>query len=311
MAGEIEKSEKSGRRGEVLVVGLTGRSGASFFAELIAAQAEDSALFFEPLRSLEDIDPACAKSVGCVAGFLGALFRCQLRDSYELHMKTSSQLFLSFFNEESAGCYKQTDLSHRSKCFSDINMVEACLKSDLRVVKTVRPRLGKIIPLLKHEQTNLKIVHLYRDPRAVLYSVNRFSGLSHNITKYCSDIEQDLKSYVDLKKIFPNNIVRVSYDRFASNPSNESKILFDFVFSGPELSGSVLSSLKSHSHRKKSGVINRVKNPASVYQDWRLKMTPRLLIDVQTNPDCKTSIRMMGHRMFNDIAELRDLSISL
>jgi len=226
-------------------------------------------------------------------------------------LKNRYQMYFSFFNAEAAGCLRLENRRHRTACLNKIDLREECSKSNVRLVKTIRARLDVVSPLLEDKSMDLKIIHLYRDPRGFLSSIDRFQDFSHNITMYCSNVEHDLKAYFEFKSKFPDKIIQVSYEELASNVLEETKDLFQIVYNASELSSRTLSYLDSHTRHTLQGVMSRVQDTAHVYQGWRRKISPTLLKQIQSNVHCRTIIQRMGHRMFASLGQARDLSIPI
>ena len=75
-----------------------------------------------------------------------------------------------------------------------------CRKSDPRVVKTIRARRAALLPWVRG--TEVKVVHLVRDPRAMITSIARRPGTwgeaLRNASYQCRRMEEDSRLEADL-----------------------------------------------------------------------------------------------------------------
>jgi len=120
----------------------------------------------------------------------------------------------------------------RHKC-----MKEAIAKCNFgpRLIKTIRLSMGVASTLLKR-LPNLKIVHLLRDPRGIVYSRLRQNFFYDNTTSkvavansLCSQLLRDIERSQELRKQYPGQVKIFHYERMAKHPEQESKNLFQFL----------------------------------------------------------------------------------
>lgn len=172
----------------VLLLSSLGRSGSSFFGGLLSS-LPGVFYFFEPLHYLEAshllTEEATVRS-------LRALFTCNI-DGLILEALQKLRHF-TIRHKYLKTCKK--------KCFNSHLLNSACRNESIRVVKTIRMQVTWLPPLLEDADSNLKVIHLVRDPRPMLLSTWR---VGWNITQKmgCSMISHDLQTGRNLAALYP------------------------------------------------------------------------------------------------------------
>ena len=152
-------------------------------------------------------------------------------------------------------CYKQLNEKSSNvnknillykKCISDqrtllspcVNKLKAkCLQKNIRAVKTVRLRMMHVKVLLE-KMPRLKIIHVLRDPRAVVNS--RMAGKSFaslyghkNRAKeaklFCYQMLEDIRLRRELEKLFPNRIMQVEFRELAKDTYAVGESILNFT----------------------------------------------------------------------------------
>ena len=91
-----------------------------------------------------------------------------------------------------------------------------------------------------------------------------------------------------------------------------SKTLFEFAFNNKILSKTALYYIESHTTTdSKYNSLSTVKKPDCVYQARRMDISNTLLQEIESEPSCKASIEMMGHKIYESLANANNMSISL
>lgn len=104
-----------------------------------------------------------------------------------------------------------------------------CLASDVVVVKTVRLGFRNLMPWIK--DSDIKIVHLLRDPRGAVNSRNKHKDFTHyKVEDFCQEITDDLS----LGNILPHDrYYVVKYEDVVDQPEETLGKVFEFMgFSG-------------------------------------------------------------------------------
>ena len=177
------------------------------------------------------------------------------------------------------------------------------MKSKVRIIKTIRTRLTWLLDILEEFPT-LKIIHLVRDPRAVVNSLIRVgeckkqnggvSGCSHY---FCSDLEDDLSTFKTLKLLYQDRILRISYENLANNPIPMAKRMYKFI--DLEL-GSVAEGYIGNitmAGNNSTGAMSTIRANSSIHIDaWRTKLSTENLFIVQTI--CKSVMGQLGYHHY-------------
>ena len=89
-------------------------------------------------------------------------------------------------------------------------------------VQTVRLRVRQAAPLLLHPDLNIKVIALFRDPRAVRSSRAsrgwcKFSACN-SLTTLCEDHSADLAAATKLATAQPDRVMVAKYEELATKP---------------------------------------------------------------------------------------------
>ena len=114
----------------------------------------------------------------------------------------------------------------------------------LRATKVVRGTMESM-GLILQRNPNMRIVHLVRDPRAVvtsrmldktfqgLYAVDIRNNLrearAREARVYCSVLRRDIRSRSQLQTKFPGRIIQVLYEDFVQNPAEYARALYRYM----------------------------------------------------------------------------------
>lgn len=118
----------------------------------------------------------------------------------------------------------------------------SCSNRPLRAVKLVRSTMDSMAPLLR-ALPNLRIIHLIRDPRAVVLSrhgfdasvLGMFSGLDQNLTMfreaylYCRTVVTDVRRRRELEATYPGKVITVIYDDVVRDVKGYIRNVYKFL----------------------------------------------------------------------------------
>ena len=111
-------------------------------------------------------------------------------------------------------------------------MTRQCRHSHVRSTKTVRLTMDGVQHLLARDKT-IKVIHLIRDPRAVVLSREQnptFHGLSGNEANiYCESVVNDVIERRQLEAKYPNNFLQVIYDDVISHPIRMAEAIYSHI----------------------------------------------------------------------------------
>ena len=110
-----------------------------------------------------------------------------------------------------------------------------CQQSPIKIIKTIRLPLWTMSTMLK-EFPGLKIVHLIRDPRAVLTSQSRVGmcsaergGKEGCSSLFCNRIEKDVHDKELITTKYPGRMLTIFYESIAKKPIETAKKMFEFI----------------------------------------------------------------------------------
>ncbi|XP_060596820.1 carbohydrate sulfotransferase 1-like isoform X2 [Ruditapes philippinarum] len=179
-----------------------------------------------------------------------------------------------------------------------------CMDSKYRVLKTIRTPLIWFKTLME-EFPNMKIVHLVRDPRAILTSQRRFGecstvkhgGLAGCTRFVCSSLEDDLLTFEIFTKLFPGRIYQIKYEDIALNPLSKTKELYRFL--NLKYTDSITKYIVNitMSGNNATYTLDTVRpNSSEMIDKWRTKISDELLDTAQAM--CKFAMKALSYYHF-------------
>ncbi|KAL7640879.1 UNVERIFIED_CONTAM: hypothetical protein RMT77_008016 [Armadillidium vulgare] len=289
----------------ILIISSLPRSGSTLLGEIISSYSETTKYYFEPDQYIEQ--NKCLASDSCTVKFFNDIFSCKEDINFHKWFK-GKQMFFIYYNDVAKKCSKS---GRYAKCVKEINLITDCKTSDVLLIKNIRTPLRVVKQLLKLH-SGLKIIHLIRDPRGALNSIDKFKWKVTEETR-CKGLLEDLIIFEKLKQKFPERIVRVSYEVFSLQPTKETKKLFKFLFDLDGIPEKAMKNLKTHVSPEKNidGPMSTIKNSSSQYQSWRWKISKNYLEKVENIRDCRESILKMKHNLFHTISNTQNKNFSL
>jgi hypothetical protein len=122
-----------------------------------------------------------------------------------------------------------------------------CETARLWATKTVRGTMEELDEMMEINP-NMRIIHLIRDPRAVVVSRSTnysFRGIYsgdihgrkvlgggnkvHEAHIYCGTVVKDILHRHELESAYPGRIIQVIYDDFAQNPVHYAQAVYKFL----------------------------------------------------------------------------------
>ena len=171
------------------------------------------------------------------------------------------------------------------------NMEYVCTKSRLASVKTVRATMDTVEVLLKIHP-NLKVLHLIRDPRAVVRSrMTRPSFRGHYSGKdmvkegrlYCEDVASDIVKRRALEQKYPNSFMEIIYEAFTLEPMTSAEKVYDFLQLG--LPWEVSQWLYRYTSQKK--------NASKIAEKWLDSVPYRTTLNI--NKQCQDVFNLVNY----------------
>ena len=245
------------------------RSGSSFLAELLN-QYPGTFFYFEPLH-YHSTNKDHESELISQHDLLQSLFTCNFtNDTQGFLQHAKSHLFL--FNRQVPRRLWNSCVSFRrpkeSVCMSQEYLNTVCPLYPIRLIKTVRMKMRDTRHLLE-TLTNLKILVLVRDPRAVFRSRWSDSISSWCRSQQCSDpetscrdLEQDVDDTETLGDMFPGRVKLVRYEDISLNTVSALRSMLSFI--GLPWQESLKRYIVSHTQREQ---VRRVRKKMVKVQD--------------------------------------------
>ena len=190
---------------------------------------------------------------------------------------------------------------------------QICNSAKHRVTKVLRLTTDQVEYLLQ-SRDNLKVIHLFRDPRAIMnsrietkwYPSNDVSLLLYNAESLCKKMIYDHQKGKELHHKYPERFKFVYYEDLNDDPLNKVKSLYSYL--GMDLDESKYSVIKDISVFKQAAghaIGDRTKNTAFWWRktlDWE--------IITQIDSLCSQVYKALGYVQFSRHRDLRNLTLS-
>ena len=181
----------------------------------------------------------------------------------------------------------------------------------------LRITLGGLESLLEHNP-NVKVLHLYRDPRAVIHSRIETSGhplrgsskgsreVIQSAKALCDKMMIDFDQGVKLAEKFPDRFRFIHYEDLVLRQDNVRK-LYEFV--GMKFDAEVLRhvyAIKTNEAERRDDVKEKDRRMNNALW-WRTYMTFEVVKQMDT--ECSHVYSKLGYPVINNITQLRNLSM--
>lgn len=179
------------------------------------------------------------------------------------------------------------DMAVLNICARELQKV--CEESPIIVLKTIRVLLRDVKYLLD-VFSNLKILHLVRDPRATLFSQAHFGMCNKKIGGWprctdnlCERQENDILDEELISQKCPDRIKTVRYESIAKRPIETSKELYSFIDVDFTTEAESYIYNITMAGKKNNCVICTTRSNSSEHVDtWTKKMNPNFIQIVNT-----------------------------
>ncbi|KAG7166012.1 Carbohydrate sulfotransferase 1-like 1, partial [Homarus americanus] len=285
-----------------VIVSSTWRSGSTLLAEIIAAHP-GAFYHYEPLMTygLNQLE-ANHKDKEEVVGVLQGLLQCD-------YQHADDYLKFAFINHEmfmrNSRLWSMCSIIPRTKCYHPDTLARLCSLFPIHVMKVVRARLELLQPLLK--RSNVRLVWLVRDPRAVMSS--RLNSVSWCQTRacydpgyLCSDLTADFSNYLYLKELYPKQVMLLRYEDLARNPYDKSREVLKFA--GLSFHRRVQDYLDDHLTSDEDEPWSTRHDPKTRVARWMKIM--KFDDVVRTQYFCQTVIKNLGYRLFTSKSDMEN-----
>uniref|UniRef100_A0A674MGH1 Sulfotransferase n=1 Tax=Takifugu rubripes TaxID=31033 RepID=A0A674MGH1_TAKRU len=344
----IEVSDKCSPRKHILLFATT-RSGSSFTGQLLN-QHPEVFYVFEPLYHVQQAFTNSSSRLrrnldrrallGAYRDLLLNLYTCDLHfiENY-IRPEPQEHVTSSFFRRSSSHALSSPDSPDEAWCpkkCGALNLTLAslsCLSKEHIAIKTVRvPEVGDLRTLTEDPRLDLKIIHLVRDPRAILASrimafseqfrpwkiwnstgrQPRYVDLSQ-ITSTCKDMTASAETGLQRLAWLRGRYLLVRYEDLAFNPKDKAGEIYRFV--GLEMESRVQAWITKNTRSNGSSQsewnyrYSTNRDSRATAESWRLRLTFDIVKTVQEL--CTDALSLLGYKKVHSAAELRNLSHSL
>ncbi|XP_060779730.1 carbohydrate sulfotransferase 1-like [Neoarius graeffei] len=332
------------------------RSGSSFAGQLFN-QNPDIFYLYEPLYHAQQTfcsyrkclwKPSARVMQGVYRDLLFNLYTCDLNylENY-IQPEPQNHLTASFFRQSSSHALcsppicqlgkkeimkRLPDESWCHKKCPILNLTSASMACHSRShvsIKTVRiPLVSDLRLLTEDPRLDLRIIHLVRDPRAILAS--RISAFTdqfiawkiwnatdkqpHNvdltqIKRTCEDMMTSVDIGLKKPAWLQGRYLLVRYEDLAFNPETKAKEIYKFL--DLDIDNKVLTWLSQNTNDTSSAKsqYSTSRDSKITAESWRLHLGFDIVKTVQTL--CNTTLDLLGYKTVQSKAELRNIQNSL
>lgn len=182
-------------------------------------------------------------------------------------------------------------------------LTENCEKAQIVIEKYIRMTM-EIAQILLENISNLKIIHLIRDPRAMLDSQVRkkdsgaqmLSVFDGRAQYMCGQMVKDHNLAKELKKQYPGQVYTLRYEDMVDTPVETAKHVFDFI--------DVPFTDRDKSHVEKYSRPSVAVNGSVPLNSWRKHIEPQFLNIVDRH--CSPLYEEFGYLKFKEYRDIKD-----
>ncbi|XP_071507045.1 carbohydrate sulfotransferase 1-like [Diadema antillarum] len=307
---DLRDTDSSSQLRTRVVIVTTKRSGSSFVGELFNSNPEIFYMF-EPLFSITfDVLYHRLSPKNAVKESLyiwNHILRCNYSTSYPKPTKWVKNGGLNLcvasnaLNRSSSLCEKH------SVSPENVGHVisQLCLDHSFTVLKTIRVMdIKELRSFLEDPTLNVKILHLIRDPRAVMNSrrklkegnsdLERRKGKgADEIVDLCQHMARNLKYRDNPPTWLKGKYIMVRFEDIASNPVEETRRIYSEL--GLPIHQDVIDWIEQNTHQspKKASPFSRQRNTSAVLTAWKDSIPTLVKKDVEKK--CRDVMRKLSY----------------
>ncbi|XP_045197675.2 carbohydrate sulfotransferase 1-like [Mercenaria mercenaria] len=338
--GGIERTQYNSSRFN-LIISTYMRSGSTFLGRLFSIR-HDTFYVFEPLWNVQKFafywgkrslchynenrcarqgNDAVAKDIGNSItlqesmAFLQSVLDCTFRD-HKMFLQDSRHFPKDFpdlkhdWNFGKGPLWKpyfdcaNIPKSNYKQCFS--LMTPVCQGAPHKAMKVLRTTLNNFEPMLKSNQ-NLKVIHLFRDPRGILNShmhtrfyqkkVQSVSDIENDIKTTCKRMQYDIDAALRLKRLYTDRFRIVQYEDLG-DLLRKARVLYNFM--ELDLTPEIQRDLEN---------LVRSENSTTGFHPYSYRTSLPWDIERAANKHCKGVFLALGYPVYKDENEYKNLDI--
>lgn len=303
----------------IIVVFSRQNSGSSFFSELIQSWENNTFYDFEPLFKTDIQSHVRANRRGKEAiNLLTRVMKCDYSASkawIDATLKQEPKNFLSRnpkllrkIQEE----FPHTKSSNKRliKLFDDL-----CKRSRIHLIKVLRLRMDQVGKMFREMEPDLiktlKVIFLFRDPRAV-YNSRKMRGKCSekctDIESICSDMETNIIEFLNFRKKYPHQAFIVRFEDVSQDPKSLVKNFFPKALNFT-LNNNVEQYLSTHTLEE--GIQwerphSTIRNSKITTFKWSTQITLKDL--KRFDETCRSTLKLGGYKLYDEVREGGELS---
>lgn len=275
-----------------------GRSGSSFLGQIFNSHP-DVFYVYEPLITFQLTTMRDSKLYeNSTMRLLRDIFNCKFKQQTEF-LSFMSHMPLNRFSSHALTtpyCKNITD-ARDNRTFlhcKELDPLITSLSCALHKHVAVKVLTHRLLPFLEVDRlaslfnsSKLKIIHLMRDPRAVIASMDRVGWTLNNSAvnvasknfplfstlaqKFCSGMIQSLSFALSAEAKFPDRYKLVRYEDLVRSPLNISHGLFDFagILISAKVKDYLVNSSSSYDRRNTHEYATVRSNASTLVDSWR------------------------------------------
>lgn len=309
-ANEIlrEQSELSRKQSKLLIISYK-RSGSSFLGEIFNRH-QDVFYLYEPLHSLALVGKeGTAIHQSMVKHLLRVVISCQFEEHPYYVGYSNYGNFRVRSRVLSQGCISKWRPEKPSSCANiDPKTMTALCKSHQHIVlKSIRIRSFDTLKSVLGSIKTYRILHLVRDPRAVINSRRNLNEIESrdyksndtlykSVRELCREMLTKLKQGAAME-VWNGNYHVVRYEDVATRPTFAVKNLYDFV--GLKHSKDVFEWIKKHTNaEKETDSFSISKNATVSVNKWKAELDLSTTRIVET--ECREVMHVLGYKLIGN-----------
>ena len=170
-----------------------------------------------------------------------------------------------------------------------------CRNADIVVAKTIRLTMNHVEIMMKYDPF-LKVIHLVRDPRAIMASrlhikYKMRSQLSSAMDILCHDLLKDIDRATYLHQIYPDRIMELPYELAAKERIIVLRHLYNYLDKHIKLQS-------INSYKNSHGIYGTFRNNSrEIVDKWKSKFNKTELTMIYSISSCNTLVELMGYDM--------------
>ncbi|KAL7644158.1 UNVERIFIED_CONTAM: hypothetical protein RMT77_004982 [Armadillidium vulgare] len=283
-----------------IIIISTWRSGTSFLNDILSSH-DGVFSHYEPLhhfgikRFRDKYDPESVEAQKFIKGVLN----CEYVDkTYFSNLQANKFIVRNnkiFWNL----CQNE---EYENECYTKDFLEASCSLFPIHVIKTVRLGVPLLESLLEDRSTNLHVIFLVRDPRAVMSSRKSKKVIFCRKNPECADpailchhMNNDHKEFLKLSIKHSERIHLLRYEDLAKSPIEIIKNLMNKF--GLSINKNMEDFINNRTSNELANAFSTYKISKNHINDWQLKLNREYIADIEK--DCLHIMKIFGYELYS------------